>query len=327
MIDNDARDSAAAARCAPGATPFKIKTRLGAQAIIGLPIAAFALFVAAPTVSLLNAPGRSLTNVGAIEDEILQSRREAVDVNIYPWSSIAKIGNSAGSQCTGIVIARNWLLTAAHCLYRGDHLISPGSMHVFLGYAKGRYRVHGTASRYTVPPTFDPTRLTTLTSRADDWAVLLMNQPFPPDVRPLRMASATPWPGRAVTAAGYNHMRLHMLTADQDCRIELLSTDGKLIAHDCEIRRGDSGGPLLSGDRSEQDLIVGVNVSAPVTLERSRHWGVAVSTASITKFLASRVVGSIDGRTISKVSNVPVMAEALRSRAAYSVSAFQRQPR
>jgi protease YdgD len=313
MIGNQTRRSAAE-DCPPrNASPFVTAARLAWKAVIGLPAVAFVLYFAAPMASLLNEPGRSLMNEGAIEDEILQSRREAVDVNSHPWSSIAKIANSMGGHCTGIVIGRDRLLTAAHCLYRGGHLVSPGSMHVLLGYAMGRYRVHATASRYTVPATFDPARLNTLTSRADDWAVLHLSLPFPAHVRPLRMANATPSPGRAVTAAGYNHLRLHALTADRDCRIELLSTDQKLIAHDCEIRRGDSGGPLLSADRSEQGLIVGINVSAPVTLERSRHWGVAVSAASIAGFLATLLVGNSDFRNPDRVSNAPPAAGELRA--------------
>ena len=46
--------------------------------------------------------------------------REIVDINIYPWSSIGKIGVTSATvanACSGTVIGSNEFLTAAHCLY------------------------------------------------------------------------------------------------------------------------------------------------------------------------------------------------------------------
>ena len=40
-----------------------------------------------------------------------------VDADVFPWSSVGKIYNSARSSCTGSVIAPDKVLTAAHCLF------------------------------------------------------------------------------------------------------------------------------------------------------------------------------------------------------------------
>jgi V8-like Glu-specific endopeptidase len=99
-----------------------------------------------------------------------------------------------------------------------------------------------------------------------------------------------------VKLGGYPVERPHMMTADYHCRIKGVSPDGKLIAHDCVTHHGDSGGPLLSAD--DEGLIMGVNVlgySLLVELEeQSKEGGVAVSAASISDFLASQVVSSIE---------------------------------
>jgi V8-like Glu-specific endopeptidase len=44
---------------------------------------------------------------------------DAVDVDetTFPWSAVGKIYNSARSSCTGSLIARDKVLTAAHCLF------------------------------------------------------------------------------------------------------------------------------------------------------------------------------------------------------------------
>jgi protease YdgD len=223
-----------------------------------------------------------------------QTRRQVVDTNTFPWSSIGKLNNSTGGQCTAAVIGPHQVLTAAHCLYNigAGRFISPGSIHFLLGYEKGKYRLHRVAVRYFFPPSFDPTKINESNKElADDWAILDTNEPFPADIRPLRIARMVPSPGKAVMTVGYAQERAYVLTADQYCRIELISTDGKMILHDCAIQHGDSGGPLLSGDSSEEGLIVGINV----TKNKFTQGGESISTANIAE--ASQSVGSIGGRS------------------------------
>ena len=225
-----------------------------------------------------------------------------VDITIYPWSSIGKIGIASLTvryACSGAVIGSNEFLTAAHCLYNvtTKRFFPAGSIHFLLGYGRGEYRAHRIASRYTIPPAFDPSQYSyppdsekLLIGARYDWAIVFVNELFPTDVMPLRLATATPSPGTAVEIAGYPIERPHMITADPHCRVVEISSDKKLITHDCVTHQGDSGGPLLS--RDDEGLILGVNVLVPNLKpvdfrEQSRKWGAAVSAANISEFLAS----------------------------------------
>src|SRR6516225_9155740 len=216
-----------------------------------------------------------------------------VDINIYPWSSIGKVAVASMSvryACSGAVIGSSEFLTAAHCLYNDTtkRFFPASSIHFLLGYTRGEYRAHRVASRYTTPPAFDPSRYSYPPDREKlligaryDWAIVYVNEPFPTDVMPLRLATATPSPGTAVKIAGYPIERPHMITADLHCRVVEISSDKKLITHDCVTPQGDSGGPLLSKD--DEGLILGVNVLR----EQPKKWGAAVSAANISEFLAS----------------------------------------
>jgi protease YdgD len=226
-----------------------------------------------------------------------------VDMNIYPWSSIGKIGIASVTvryACSSAVIGSNEFLTAAHCLYNDTtkRFFPAKSIHFLLGYARGEYRAHRVASRYTIPPAFDPSQYSYPPDREKlligaryDWAVVYVDDPFPADVKPLRLATATPSLGTAVKIVGYPIERPHMITADQHCRVVEISPDKKLITHDCVTHEGDSGGPLLSKD--DDGLILGVNVLGPNLMridfreQQPKKWGAAVSAASISEFLAS----------------------------------------
>jgi hypothetical protein len=225
-----------------------------------------------------------LTSVGllAAGNIDLKPHREIVDIHKYPWSPIGKIGimgYSSGQLCTGAVIGPNVFLTAAHCLYNkptGGFMPARG-IHILIGYEKGEYRAHRVASHYTIPPALDKSAFTHLrpgpkklwAAASYDWAIVYTSEPFPSDVRPLRLASTIPSLGTAVMIGGYP------------------------IERNCVTHHGDSGGVLLSAD--DQGLIFGVNSLAydlRVELrEQSKEGGVAVSAASITEFLGSQVVG------------------------------------
>lgn len=227
-----------------------------------------------------------------------RSNRAIVDMHQFPWSSIGKVG-SAGQQCTGSVIGPSQFLTAAHCLYmkRTGRFLPADSINFLLGYQKGEYRVRRIASRYLIAAAFDPSHYSypldqkklKLGAR-DDWAIVYVAEPFPADVKPLRLASTTPSPGTKSAIAGYPVERRHLLTADRQCRVLEISSDKKLITDNCVTRQGDSGGPLLS-QNDEGLVILGVNILAPelrVDIEQSKTWrSTAVSAANISAFLDS----------------------------------------
>jgi protease YdgD len=43
--------------------------------------------------------------------------REDVNAAHHPWSSIGKLYNETGGSCSGVVISRDKILTAAHCIF------------------------------------------------------------------------------------------------------------------------------------------------------------------------------------------------------------------
>ena len=239
-----------------------------------------------------------------------EPRRETVDINAQPWASIGKIGIAGvalRTSCTGSVIGSKQFLTAAHCLYgkTAARFVSAGEIHFLLGYSKGEYRAHRVGSGYITSPKFNPEKIETA---GNDWAVVSIDEPFPPDTKPLRLAAETPKPDTPVKTGGYPTEKAHMMTADKHCHVKKVSTDGKLITDDCIVHHGDSGGPLLSEDDAE-GLIWGVNslgFSPLVELkDQAKGGSVAAAAWAIQQSLASQGSDGGDGRQRAPMRSNP----------------------
>jgi protease YdgD len=236
----------------------------------------------------------------AMDQNASDTRREIVDISAYPWASIGKIGISAISvrtTCTGSVIGPKQILTAAHCLYikTTGRFVSAGEIHFLLGYEKGQYRAHKVGSRYVTSPKFNFAKVETA---GEDWAVVYIDEPFPSETRPLRLAAVRPMLGARAQTGGYPNDKAHMMTADKHCSGKAVSADGKLITDNCITHHGDSGGPLLSGDEDAEGLIIGVNSLGYSTLvelkDQSKEGGAAAAAWAIKQTLASQGADSAE---------------------------------
>src|SRR5436190_22378282 len=100
------------------------------------------------------------------------SHRDDVDQSRYPWSAIGKLTNETGASCSAVMVARDKVLTAAHCVYnfRARRFVAAGTLHFLLGYRTGHYTAHARVARYEIGEGFDPQRYDQ-TSTAD-WALL-----------------------------------------------------------------------------------------------------------------------------------------------------------
>ena len=102
-----------------------------------------------------------------------------VDISSYPWSSIAKLNNSVGGSCTGVVIAQDKVLTAAHCIVnqRTGRFLLASSLHVLLGYERGRFAFHALADSYAIGSGYEAQQKIA-TAASSDWAVLTLTDRF-----------------------------------------------------------------------------------------------------------------------------------------------------
>ncbi len=145
-------------------------------------------------------------------------------------------GRSAG--CTGVLVAADAVLTAAHCVTRDERTAPehPGGILFAAGWRDGR----ATALRHARAVVLPAPRALLGGAIPYDLALVVLDAPVG-DVAPLGLAGADAVAGRAVIV-GYAHVAP---AAAKVVGCAVLGEAGGVVALDCAAQPGFSGGPVL----------------------------------------------------------------------------------
>lgn len=168
-----------------------------------------------------------------------------------PWSAIGRINRRIGGFCTGTLVAPDKVLTAAHCIWnnRTKKWLPPDSLNFLPGYRMGSYLTTQVVASVRIDPKLVMDEKGRPRIIAMDWAILTLKAAIPPskEIQPIQPASqeeiAAVEIGRPLIRAGYSQDRPHLPTS-APCKL-LNRSSLRLIAHDCDGTRGDSGSPIL----------------------------------------------------------------------------------
>ncbi len=230
---------------------------------------------------------------GRLHNVFGEDDRVALDQHDRKWTAIGKIFNTG---CSGTMVGRDIVLTAAHCV------IDPATKQIStnLTWYRPDY-VNGTApveSRIDEvwPGTLDPTSDT-----GRDWAILRLRDPIGEKVGwiDVNFTDTMNFPDK-LTVAGYSTDfqggEVAGLHVDCDTRGRFPATN--LIFHDCDLTRGSSGGPALTWFLGSV-FVTGVNiaerrengdVSLHVDAYDDEHANVVIPTQGFYNFLKQQQI-------------------------------------
>ncbi len=161
---------------------------------------------------------------------------------LFGWEAVGRLDIHRKGTCTGVLIAKDLVLTAAHCVVSGKP-VKPESLTFKAGYRDGVSIAERSVARFVIHARYDPNDPSGYRRAQSDIALLQLDQPVSTGVIDPFVVDYPSSNGKTISVVSYARNRNEALSWQRSCSI-LGKRDG-LIAFDCDVTFGSSGAPVF----------------------------------------------------------------------------------